>query len=262
VTPRDPGRSLTRAVLVLAVFALVTWLHELVRRVPAYRALYDTNPFYVPEGFRSAVEILLVVLAVILLRRVGIPEALRELGFLRRPWPGLIFAMVACLPLWAVFSLTMPMARELDPWAVLYLAGLSPLAEEAVFRGFAFGQLRKAGWGFWPAALVPAVVFGLVHLTGGQSPGQAAGVFAITAVGGLVFSFVFERWDGSLWAPWGLHALMNLSWNVFAVGESALAGWLPTAMQATTVLVAVALTLWRKRLPVLGSGAEQEGGDR
>jgi len=260
VTDSDSGRSLTRAVLVLAVFALVTWLHELVLRVPAYRALYDANPFYVPEGFRSAVEILLVVLAVILLRRVGLPEALRELGFLRRPWPGLIFAMVACLPLWAVFSLTMPMARELDPWAVLYLAGLSPLAEEAVFRGFAFGQLRKAGWGFWPAALVPAVVFGLVHIRGGDSLGQTAGVFAITAVGGLLFSFVFERWEGSLWAPWGLHALMNLSWNVFAVGESALAGWLPTAMQATTVLVAVALTLWRKRLPVLGEWPEGEEG--
>lgn len=261
MTSRDSGSSHLRAVLVLAVFALATWLHELVLRVPAYRALYDDNPFYVPEGFRSCAEILLVVIAVVLLRRVGLPAALRELGFLRRPWPGLIFAMVACLPLWAVFSLAMPLARELDPWAVFYLAGLSPLAEEAVFRGFAFGQLRKAGWGFWPAALVPAVVFGLFHITDGQSPGQAAGVFAITAVGGLLFSFVFERWDGSLWAPWALHALMNLSWNVFEVGESALAGWLPTAMQATTVLVAVALSVWRRRLPVVGEWPEDGDGE-
>lgn len=258
MTPHVSKRSVVRAVLVLAAFTLAVELQSLASLVPAYRELYDTHAYYVPEGLRSCLEILLVLLAVALIRRIGLPAALRELGILRRPWPGLIFAMVACLPLWMVFSLAMPVARELDPWAVFYLAGLSPLAEEAVFRGFAFGQLRRLGWGFWTAALVPAVVFGLLHVRGGQGLGQAAGVFAITAVGAVLFSFVFERWEGSLWAPWGLHALMNLAWNLFEVGESAFAGWLPTAMQLSTALVAVGLSVWRERLPLLG--AEPEGG--
>ncbi len=49
---------------------------------------------------------------------------------------------------------------------------------------------------------------------------------------------------------------MNLSWQVFAVGDdSALAGWLPTALQLTTVVVAVLLTVYRQRLPLLRSAA-------
>lgn len=240
-------RSLLHAIAVFAVFALAARLQSVATWVPGYRDLYELYPYYVPEGLRSCAEILLVVLAVVLLRRLSVPGALRNLGLLRRPWRGLLFATAACLPLWAVFALTMPVARGLDPWAVLYLAGLSPLAEEAVFRGFAFGQLRKLGWSFWPAALVPALLFGLLHLRGGEGPLQAGAVFLITAVGGLLFSFVFERWDGSLWAPWGLHALMNLAWNVFAVGDSAFAGWLPTAMQVTTALLAVGLSVWRWR---------------
>jgi membrane protease YdiL (CAAX protease family) len=163
--------------------------------------------------------------------------------------------MLAALPLWAVFSLTLPVAQGVDPWAVLYLAGLSPLAEETVFRAFAYGQLRRLGWGFWWAVLVPAAVFGLVHLRPDQSPAQMAGVFLITAVGGLLFSFVYERWGRDLWAPFAVHAAMNLAWQLFAVGESAFAGWLPTVMQAVVAILAVALTLWRDRLPLL-AGAE------
>jgi hypothetical protein len=44
--------------------------------------------------------------------------------------------------------------------------------------------------------------------------------------------------------------LMNLAWNIFPVGESAFAGWLPTTMQATTLIMAVALTIWKSRIPV------------
>ncbi len=44
--------------------------------------------------------------------------------------------------------------------------------------------------------------------------------------------------------------MMNLAWNIFSVGESAFAGWLPTLMQVTTILVAIALTLGRDRIPI------------
>ena len=252
MTTHSAGRFPIHAAVVLVLFAVLSRLQSVVSLLPAYRGLYDLHPFYVPEGMRSAVEILLALLTVALLNKVGLLGALRELGWLHRPWPGLIFALLACFPLWTVFSLTLPVAHGLDPWAVLYLAVLSPLAEETVFRGFAYGQLRNIGWGFWPAAIVPAVVFGLVHLRAGQSAAAMAGVFAIAGIGGVLFSFVYERWDRSLWAPWGVHALMNLSWNVFALGHGPLAGWLPTAMQAVTAVVAVALCLWRPRLPLLG----------
>ncbi|MGD2115479.1 MAG: CPBP family intramembrane metalloprotease, partial [Acidobacteriota bacterium] len=157
---RFSGRAISRPLLILAVFWIASRMQEVAVRVPGYAELYERHPFWVPEGLRSLAEIALVVIAVAALHRIGVPGALRELGFRRRPWPGLVFGMVAALPMWAVFSLTMPVAGEVDPWAVVYLAGLSPLAEESVFRAFAFGQLRRQGWGFWWAVLVPAAVFG------------------------------------------------------------------------------------------------------
>lgn len=245
-------KRLAQAVLVLAFFAVAARMQTVAALVPGYRELYDRFPFHVPEGLRSLAEIGLVALVVAVLRGLGPAGTLRELGLLRRPFRGIVFALVAALPLWTVFAATMPLASGLDPWAVVYLAGLSPLAEEVVFRAFAFGQLRRRlGWGFWWAALVPALVFGLVHLRPGQGAGEMAGIFLITAAGALLFSFVYERWGWDLWAAWGLHAVMNLAWNVFAVGESALAGWLPTVMQAVTAGIAVALTVWRRRLPLL-----------
>lgn len=246
-------KHLAHAVLILAVFAVAARMQSVAARIPGYRELYDRFPFYVPEGLRSLAEIALVVLVAAAVHRLGPGGVLREIGLLHRPFRGLVFAMLAALPLWAVFAATMPLASGIDPWAVAYLAGLSPLAEEVLFRAFAFGQLRRRlGWGFWWAALVPALVFGLVHLRPGQGPGRMAGIFLITAAGALLFSFVYERWGWDLWAAWGLHAVMNLAWNLFQVGDSAFAGWLPTAMQAVTAGTAVALTLWRNRLPLLG----------
>ena len=253
------GRPLSRALLILAVFWIASRLQEVAVRVPGYRELYESHPFYLPEGLRSLAEIALVVVAVMALRRLGMTGSLRELGALRRPWPGLVFGMLAALPMWAVFAVTMPVARDLDLWAVVYLAGLSPLAEEAVFRGFAFGQLRRLGWGFWWAVLVPAVVFALAHLRPEQSGSEMLGVFLITGVGGLLFSFVYERWDRSLWTPFALHAAMNLAWQLFAVGESAFAGWLPTAMQAVVAVAAVALTLGRGRIGLLAGRSGTSG---
>lgn len=40
------------------------------------------------------------------------------------------------------------------------------------------------------------------------------------------------------------------------VGETALAGWFPTAMQISVLGLAALLTLWLHRLPLLGGGIE------
>lgn len=62
---------------------------------------------------------------------------------------GLLFALAATLPLWVVFAITSPLAESFAVPEVFYLSVISPLAEEVVYRGFAFGQLRRlAGWSF------------------------------------------------------------------------------------------------------------------
>ena len=140
---------------------------------------------------------------------------------------------------------------------VLFLAFISPLSEEVVFRGFAFGQIRRhANWGFWQASIIPAVVFGLGHLGINQDLGQSVGVFLVTGVGGILFAWIYEKWDYNLWAPFWIHCLMNLNWNVFDVGNSAFAGWFPTTLQVIVILAAIILTVFKKRIPLLSDGGQ------
>ena len=87
---------------------------------------------------------------------------------------------------------------------------LAPLWEEIFFRGLLFAGMERR-FGFWPAALVSSLVFGLVHFEG-----LAAGSFYLmgqTAVLGLVLAWLLRR-TGTLLAPIAAHALNN----VIAVG--------------------------------------------
>lgn len=134
---------------VSVVFIAADWLQETLLLLAPYKGLYQRFPFYVSEGLKSLLQCGMVILAVSLLNRTSFAGSLRELGLWRSPQIGLLFAFAATLPLWIV------------------LAVVSPLAEEMVYRGLAFGQLRRrAGWGFWPAALLPAAIFGWGHAEG------------------------------------------------------------------------------------------------
>ncbi len=233
------------AVVILVVFVVADWLQEILYLSAAYRSLYQEYPFYFPESLKSLLQIGLVIAAVSLLRRVGPEGALRELGLLHPLRVGFLFALVACLPLWVVFAIINPLAESFPVAEVFYLSVLSPLAEEVVYRGFAFGQLRRlAGWGFWPAALLPAAVFGWGHAEGSGDIGTGLAIFLITGIGSVLAAWFYERWGFNLWVPFFLHCLMNLAWNVFAVGESAFAGWLPTVLQVSTLGLAAVLTIY------------------
>jgi membrane protease YdiL (CAAX protease family) len=149
-------------------------------------------------------------------------------------------------------------------WDLLFLAGVWPLAEEIVFRGYAVGQLvRNAGLALWPAAILSGAVFGLLHL--GQASirrlpleGEIATVLIIS-LGGILFAWLFVRWDFNLWVPFGLHAFMNLWWEVFDVADSPLGGWGANVARLLTVVLAICLTLQRDRIPIL---RPQKGDDR
>ena len=69
-----------------------------------------------------------------------------------------------------------------------------------------------------------------------------AGAVAITAAGGLLFGWLFWRWHWNLWPSVFLHMGMNLVWMVFALGETAVGGWLGNGLRAAIVLGAIRLT--------------------
>lgn len=76
---------------------------------------------------------------------------------------------------------------------------LVPLGEELLFRGLAYGVLRRVGRVF--GVVVTAAVFALAH---GLNV-----VFAAAFVLGVVNALLYER-TGSIWPPAAAHATFNL----------------------------------------------------
>lgn len=75
-----------------------------------------------------------------------------------------------------------------------------PLVEELVFRGLAFSRLRRK-MGFWPAALISALIFGTFH------GNLTQGIYAFLL--GLLIAWVYER-TGRFWTCVLFHAAANL----------------------------------------------------
>jgi membrane protease YdiL (CAAX protease family) len=62
----------------------------------------------------------------------------------------------------------------------------------------------------------------------------------LIAAGGVAFAWLYWRWRFNLWVAIGLHALMNLWYEVFAVADTPIgSGWLVAARVA---VVAIAIT--------------------
>jgi len=84
-------------------------------------------------------------------------------------------------------------------WFLAYF--LVAFLEEMLFRGCLLYTLGR-GIGFWPAAGVLSVVFGLAHL---RSEGEVLLGIGTAILGGLIFSLAL-RLSGSLWWGIGFHA--------------------------------------------------------
>jgi len=75
-----------------------------------------------------------------------------------------------------------------------------PALEETLFRGILFGGLRRR-WSYWPAALVSAAIFAVVH--------QHLAGFVTYLLLGLIFAYLFEA-SRSLVTSWAAHAAFNI----------------------------------------------------
>src|SRR5262245_32760645 len=116
-------------------------------------------------------------------------QRLRELGFGFGIASGLFAAIGLILGL-------IPRASWYDAAIALVLAPCLFLAEELLFRGYAFQQIARLA-GPWVAVGVSAAAFGVYHQIG-------AGVFLMPALGGAVFGYAVVR-SGGLALPIGLH---------------------------------------------------------
>jgi membrane protease YdiL (CAAX protease family) len=86
--------------------------------------------------------------------------------------------------------------------AAFLIVIVAPLSEELFFRGFMYAGLRRS-LPLWPAALVSALVWGSLHLGGGN-----VGVAVQLSIFGVILAWLYER-SGTLWAPIFAHMLNN-----------------------------------------------------
>ncbi|MEZ6021940.1 MAG: CPBP family intramembrane glutamic endopeptidase [Hyphomonadaceae bacterium] len=253
-TPPFAMRSLLILAAVVAALIYANASGDLMRALIPRSWTGDVP--YARSMIRTAGDIMVMVALVALAGRVSPVRVLGLTGLgapVRRPllWAALWFvpALVVCV----VFA---RLASDLS-WADFAWKAIGgPITEELFFRGLAVGVLmRLCGWSVWPACVLPALCFGAAHIYQGSDWETIGGVVAITTLGGLVFGWLFVRWNFNLWPPILLHAGLNGLWLVFDLGETAIGGWLGNGMRIAVLVVALATTFWLapKRAPKVQS---------
>lgn len=175
--------------------------------------------------------------------RYGTKRILPELGLAKGVLTGFTWGFIITLPMLIGYWLVSE-KFNFNPLDLLAYSFLAAIAEEVLFRGFLFGQLsRYANWKLWMGALAEASIFGFVHLYQATNWMDALGIFAVTFAGGLLFGWLFIKWNYNLWLPITLHMLMNAYWTIFQMGENALGGTFGNIFRAVSVLVAIIVTL-------------------
>ena len=172
-------------------------------------------------------------------------HAATALGLNGLPLRALLLGLLLTAPMAVGLALKAPLTVDADtPHALMRHALLPGFGEELLYRGLLFGLLfRIAGWGFVPAALTGALLFGAAHLSQGGSAVEAVGIFAITALGGVWFAWLYIEWDFDLWVPVAFHVLMNAWWVVFPVAENALGPLWTVGLRLLVIVLSVGVTL-------------------
>ena len=175
----------------------------------------------------------------------GIKRIPASLGLDQSFLTGLGFALAVTGIMLVYFALTADFAPPKEPIrALLQTAVLPGFGEELFYRAFLFGFLfRFAGWGFLPASLLVAILFGAAHLYQGSTVEEAAGIFAITAAGSVWFAWLYTEWNFNIWVPTFFHTFMNAWWELFAISDSALGPMGANVVRLVVIIVSVLLTV-------------------
>lgn len=154
------------------------------------------------------------------------------------------FAVVMVSPMFISSAINGEISPKLTFLDIIQKTLLAGFMEELLFRGFLFGLLfRKLKWGFIPATLIGAVVFGIGHIYQGESLNESIGIFMVTFIGSAWFGWLFIEWNENLWIPILLHTFMNLSWSLFEIGGNALGDNSSNIFRTITIVFTVVTTI-------------------
>src|SRR5690554_1812076 len=159
-------------------------------------------------------------------------------------WTSLLFT----LPMFIGGLLLFKFNQHIDIENLISGTIVAGFMEELYFRGFLFGQLfRKTNLGFIPSIIFGALIFAFGHLYQSQDVGELIGIFAITFFGAVFFAWLYVEWNYNLWVPIFTHTLMNLSWHLFEVDNSALGDVKANLFRGLTILTAILFTIVYKK---------------
>jgi membrane protease YdiL (CAAX protease family) len=217
--PPWPGWSAPAALLSAFVGALVFSLIIGILAVP-FGASLDDPPASVSILATIAQDVCFIAAGLLFARMVAIPRleqfglvpprsVKRALAYVVGGYVGFIAISAAWLAIIGQSDAEDTIIESLGAGdSTIALIGVTlivcvcaPLAEEFLFRGYIFGSLRSNG--FWPAAILTGLMFGLVHVLG--SPIAFILPLALLGTG---LCFIRER-TGSLFPCMALHCVNN-----------------------------------------------------
>jgi len=226
------------------------------------RALFPQSSGALPAVIAELVSLLWYVLPIagVVCILHGRQKVWSELGLAGTVWRAVGYAFAFSFPMLLWYTWAGKMV-EISAVPLLALAQLrAAFREEIFYRAFLFGQLFRHGqWGFIPAVGVSALIFAFSHLYQATTPLEGMGIFVVTLVGAVWFSWLFVAWHFEVWLPVGLHLFMNLWWELFRVSETAFSGSL--GAEVARVLTVGASVVWtvqivrRHRTQVLPPGS-------
>jgi membrane protease YdiL (CAAX protease family) len=122
------------------------------------------------------------------------------------------------------------------PWVLIGLFAFHGLAEELVWRGYAFRRLR-AGRSFARAVFwtMPLVATTHIPIIVNAGPTVGIGAMLVAAVTSAPFAYLYETGRNTIWAPALIHTAID-SFKLFVMPASAV-------MTFSLLLIAVSLTV-------------------
>ncbi|MDC7995647.1 CPBP family intramembrane glutamic endopeptidase [Altibacter sp. HG106] len=180
---------------------------------------------------------------------VGRASVWEYLGLKASVLKALVFALICTAPMFLGFGLLFEFSSEISINTILIGVVSAAFFEELYFRAFLVGMpFRTTKLGFLPAVLFGALYFAALHGYQSTEIAELAGIFLVTFLGGVLFAWVYIEWEYNSWVPIFLHLLMNLSWELFSVSDTALGGGYANGLRLVTiVLVIVLIIVYKKR---------------
>jgi membrane protease YdiL (CAAX protease family) len=156
-------------------------------------------------------------------------QAIAALGFVQARPRSLWVALLVSIPMWLFIPLYVWVNGEqvvLQPnWLELLIGVIlvNGITEEAIHRGFVFGNLRREHT-FAAAVTISAAVFAVQHLYLIASVGWAAGLSSVLLAALISFplAFLFEKGGNSIGAPAIIHTSTNAPVILLALPQDVL----------------------------------------